>query len=74
MQAVLTVVADREPDLAIAFALGQQLVAQGKLEKVWPAVPAHGLSFILKPSATHAERQAIIDQIHAAGFKTIEAG
>ena len=74
MQAVLTVVADRETDLAIAFALGQQLVAEGKLEKVWPAVPAHGLSYILKPDATHALRQQIINRIHEAGFKTIEAG
>ncbi|HYL59518.1 MAG TPA: hypothetical protein VEU51_11645 [Candidatus Acidoferrales bacterium] len=73
MQAVLTVVADKETDLDIAGALGKQLVAQGKIQDVWPAVPARGVTYILLASTTHAQRAAIIDQIHAAGFKTIEA-
>jgi hypothetical protein len=74
MQAVLTVVADKETDLAVAVQLGGQLVAQGKIAEARPALPAGGISFILKPNTSAADRQAIIDQIHTAGFKTIEAG
>jgi hypothetical protein len=74
MQAILTVVADRETELAIAFQLGQQLVAQGMIAEVRPAVSPRGFSFILKDGTSQADRQAIIAQIHSLGFITIEAG
>ena len=74
MQAILTVVADRETELAIAFQLGQQLVAQGMIAEVRPAVSVRGFSFILKDATSQADRQAIIAQIHSLGFITIEAG
>jgi hypothetical protein len=72
MQAVLTVVADKVTDMGIAEQLGEMLVAQKRIAEVRPAVTVRGLSFILNPDTNSADRQAIIAEIKAAGFTTIE--
>jgi hypothetical protein len=70
--AILTVIPGVQYDMGPAVTLAQQMKASDRIYDWRPAGAPRGLSIILKPGTTAAERLAIADEFIALGYQVIE--